>query len=97
MGLLMVMTLALLVYGVIERRIRKQLAKQNETIPNQINQPTATPTAKWVFQLMNGISCVLIKTDEEILYFWDGMTKLRQFILELIGGSTLGLYQVSSA
>ena len=39
-GLLMVMTLALLVYSVAQRRLRRELARQNETIPNQINQPT---------------------------------------------------------
>jgi len=31
---LMVMTLALLVYSVAQRRLRRELARQNETIPN---------------------------------------------------------------
>ena len=39
-GLLMVMTLALLVYSLTQRRLRQQLATHNETIPNQIHQPT---------------------------------------------------------
>src|SRR5215475_2989376 len=43
-GLLMVMTLALLVYSVTQRRLRQQLAKHHETVPNQINQPTSSPT-----------------------------------------------------
>jgi transposase len=51
-GLLMVMTLALLVYSVAQRRLRKQLATHHETIPNQINQPTPSPTLRWVFQLL---------------------------------------------
>jgi len=42
-GLLMVMTLALLIYSVAQRRMRKQLESQNETLPNQIGQPTAHP------------------------------------------------------
>ena len=42
-GLLMVMTLALLVYAVTQRRLRGQLARQHDTIPNQINQPTDQP------------------------------------------------------
>ena len=54
-GLLMVMTLALLVYSVAQRRLRKQLAKHHETVPNQINQPTTSPTLRWVFQLLEGI------------------------------------------
>jgi transposase len=43
-GLLMVMTLALLVYSVAQRRLRKQLAENHETVPNHINQPTPSPT-----------------------------------------------------
>ena len=41
-GLLMVMTLALLVYSIAQRRMRQQLKQQGETLPNQIGQPTAT-------------------------------------------------------
>jgi transposase len=39
-GLLMVMTLALLVYSVPQRRLRAPLATPQETVPNQIKQPT---------------------------------------------------------
>ena len=34
------MTGALLVYFVAQRRLRQQVARQNETVPNQIDQPT---------------------------------------------------------
>ncbi len=44
MGLLMVMTLTLLVYSIAQRRLRQALETQNETLPNQINQPIKTPT-----------------------------------------------------
>jgi transposase len=43
-GLLMVMTLALRVYAVAQRRLRQPLAHHQETVPNHINQPTTTPT-----------------------------------------------------
>jgi transposase len=39
MGLLMVMTLALLVYSIAQRRIRQALVEKSETLPNQIKQP----------------------------------------------------------
>ena len=42
-GLLTVMTLALLVYSLTQRRLRQQLADHNATIPNQIHQPTQRP------------------------------------------------------
>jgi transposase len=54
-GLLMVITLALLVYSVAQRRLRAQLAVRQETVPNQIAHPTPSPTLRWVFQLLQGI------------------------------------------
>ena len=50
-GLWMVMTLALLVYAVAPRRLRRELSRQNETIPHQLHQPTNRPTLRWVFQV----------------------------------------------
>jgi transposase len=43
-GLLMVMTLALVVYAVAQRRVRQQLTGHHETVPNHINPPTMAPT-----------------------------------------------------
>jgi transposase len=43
-GLLMVMTLAWLVYSVAQRRLRQPLAHRQTTVPNHIHQPTAAPT-----------------------------------------------------
>jgi transposase len=43
-GLLMVMPLALLVYSVAQRRLRAPLVLPQETVPNQIHQPTTAPT-----------------------------------------------------
>ena len=59
-GLLMVMTLALLVYSVAQRRLRQELARQQESLPNQIDQPTQRPTLRWVFQLLEGIHRVRV-------------------------------------
>jgi transposase len=55
-GLLMVMTLALLVYAVAQRRLRRALAHQNATIPNQINQPTSRPTCDGCFKCWKALS-----------------------------------------
>jgi transposase len=65
-GLLMVMTLALWVYAVAQRRLRQQLARQNETVPNQINQPTVRPTLRWVFQLLEGIHRVRVTVQGQV-------------------------------
>jgi hypothetical protein len=59
-GLLMVMTGALLVYAVAQRRLRQPLVRQNKAVPNQIQQPTQRPTLRWVFQLLEGIHRVRV-------------------------------------
>jgi transposase len=57
-ALLMIMTFSLLVYSIAQRRMRASMKKANETIPNQINIPSATPTRRWVFQCFEGINLV---------------------------------------
>ncbi|MCI5166105.1 MAG: hypothetical protein D3903_08400, partial [Candidatus Electrothrix sp. GM3_4] len=82
---LMVMVLSLLVYGIAERRMRIRLAEQQETVPNQINQPTQTPTLRWIFQLMGGISRIKITVGNRVKYVFDGITELKKRILLLFG------------
>jgi transposase len=96
-GLLMVMTLALLVYSVAQRRLRKQLQAQGETLPNQIRQPTATPTLRWVFQLLEGISRVVFSVQGHVQVIIDGLSDVRKKIVQLFGQRVCQIYQISSA
>jgi len=84
-GLLMVMTLALLVYSIAQRRMRQQLAQQKETLPNQIGRPTATPTLRWIFQLLEGINVVTVVLQRQVQVVIEGLTDLRKKILLLFG------------
>jgi transposase len=94
-GLLMVMTLALLVYSVTQRRLRRQLARQHETIPNQINQPTERPTLRWVFQLLEGIHRVRVTVHGEVHDLIEGLNEIHIKILRLFGEEVCRLYQIS--
>lgn len=96
-ALLMVMTLALLVYSIAQRRLRANLQAQNETLPNQIDQSTKRPSLRWVFQLFEGIHLItfLRKTGVKILV--DRLSELRQKILRLLGPSICRIYQISPA
>src|SRR5439155_24672484 len=95
-GLLMVMTCALLVYSVAQRRWRHSLARQNATIPNQINQPTARPTLRWVFQLLEGIERVRMMVDGKVRELITGLNEVRMAILRLFGEQVCLVYQVPS-
>ena len=94
-GLLMVMTLALLVYSVTQRRLRQQLADQKETIPNQINQPTQRPTLRWVFQLLEGIHRVRVTVQGQVQDLIEGLNEVQIKILRLFGEEVCRLYQIS--
>jgi transposase len=55
MALLIVMTLCLLVYSALERRIREGLQTQDLTVPDQKGNPTQRPTARWVLESFLGV------------------------------------------
>jgi transposase len=95
-GLLMVMTLALLVYSLTQRRLRQQLAKHNTTIPNQIHQPTERPTLRWVFQLLEGIHRVRVMGQGQVHDLIEGLNDVQIKILRLFGDEVCRLYQISS-
>jgi transposase len=92
MGLLTVMTLALLVYSVAQRRLRQRLAELNETLPNQIQQPTQRPTLRWAFQMLEGISVVYVKAESQLTLVITGLTDLKSKIIDLITKSGSRLY-----
>jgi transposase len=94
-GLLMVRTLAWLVYSVTQHRLRQQLARQGETVPNQINQPTAWPTLRWVFQLLEGIHRVRVTVQGQLHDLLEGLHEVQITILPLFGEEVCRLYQIS--
>ena len=94
-GLLMVMTLALLVYAVTQRRLRQPLARQGKMVPNQINQPTERPTLRWVFQLLEGIHRVRVTVQDKVHDLIEGLNEVQLNILRLFGEEVCRLYQIS--
>ena len=77
----MVMTLALLVYSLAERMLRKYLSSENITLPNQIKKETSTPTLRWIFQIMEGVDLLLIEINSIIHQTISGLTALRKRII----------------
>lgn len=93
-ALLMVMTLSLLVYSIAQRRLRANMAQVQATVPNQINQPTATPTLRWIFQCFEGINLVQVDNCYEYSKIHlDGMDELRTRVIYYLGGRAQHLYK----
>ncbi len=95
-ALLMIMTLSLFVYSIAQRRIRASLAAQNETIPNQIDQPVRRPTLRWIFQLFEGINFITLTFNDMIKTTVDRLNDLRLKILRLLGSAVCKIYQISA-
>ena len=95
-GLLMVMTLALLVYSVAQRRLRQELARRKESLPNQINQPTQRPTLRWVFQLLEGIHRLRLIVQDQVHDVIEGLNEVQIKILRLFGQNVCQIYRISS-
>jgi len=92
MGLLMVMTLALLVYSIAQRNLRLYLEKNRETLPNQIKKETAKPTLRWIFQLMEGIELIQVQINDTVELTISGLTALRMRILTCFSSSIKKIY-----
>ena len=91
----MVMTLALLVYALTQRRLRQQVADRNETVPNHIHQPTERPTLRWVFQLLEGMHRVQVMVQGQVHDLIEGLNEVQIKILRLFGDAVCRLYQIS--
>jgi transposase len=80
-----IMVLCLLVYRLAEQRLRQRLQESEQTIPNQINKPTARPTMRWVFQCFEGIELLHIRVGATFTTRILRLQPLHQKILRLLG------------
>jgi transposase len=94
-ALLVVLTLALLVYSIGQRRMRNALEAQQEALPNQIGIPTPRPTLRWIFQMLDGIHRVILHTGTVKKILIEGLTDIRIKILKLFGLTVQRIYQTS--
>lgn len=95
MAMIMIMGLALLVYALAERELRRQLAASGETIPDQKGLPTQTPTMRRVAQIFEGVDILLVRIDEHIIERRIiNLTPLRRTIIRLFGPHIENYYLV---
>ena len=84
-ALSLIMVLCLLVYRLAEFRLRARLAETAQTIPDQIQKPTARPTMRWVFQCFEGIELLHVHTSTSSLTLVLRLQPVHQLILSLLG------------
>ncbi len=87
-ALAMVMGLCLLVYTLGQRQLRQALAQEQETIPNQLGKPTASPTFRWVFQCFQAVHIVTVNCQKQV----SNLTDARLLILRFLGSACQKYY-----
>jgi hypothetical protein len=75
---------------------KKLLTDTQETVPNQINQPTTSPTLRWIFQLLEGIHRVQVTVQGQVHALIEGLNDVQIKILRLFGHEVCRLYQIST-
>lgn len=80
-ALALIMALTLMVYSLAERKLRQELARQQETVLDQRKRPTATPTFRWVLQKFQGVHLVVMEKTKQI----SNLTPERSKIVRLLG------------
>lgn len=84
-AMVMIMGLALLVYAIAEKKLRKALEKLDETLPDQKGKPTKKPTIRRTFQIFEGIT---------ILYDEYGRERLEVMNIGEVNRKVLALFGV---
>jgi transposase len=91
-----IMVLCLLVYRFAEYRLRARLAETGQTLPNQVNKPTATPTMRWVFQYFEGVDLLLISTPAGITQLVLHLRPFHEQVLRLLGPPYQKFYKLTA-
>ncbi len=84
-ALSLIMVLCLLVFRLAEFRLRARLAETEQTIPDQVQKPTARPTMRWVFQCFEGIELLHVQTATTSLTIVLRLEPVHRLILTLLG------------
>jgi transposase len=97
MALLMIMGLALLIYALAERQLRRILEQKQETLPDQKGKPTQTPTLRWIFQVFEGIDILSVWTgDQRMVRQVLNLRPVHHQVLHLFGPSVRQCYLIET-
>ena len=79
------MTLALLLFALVQRRIRLSLEASGKTVRDQKRRNTKNPTLRWVNQEFDGVDVTRIKYSSRVRYVFHRLAEFETTILEVLG------------
>lgn len=80
MVLMMVMSLALMVYALGQRQIRQSLQHAQATLPDQKGKPTARPTLRWLCQCFLSVHLVWLDGVKTLIKLSEPQQRILQFL-----------------
>lgn len=84
-ALLCVMTISLLLYALLQRKLRSSLKKENKFVPDQKKKHYQTPTMRWVNMNFEGVDVTKVHTGEGFKYYFHRIDKFVEVVLEVLG------------
>jgi transposase len=84
-ALSMIMVLSLLIYNILEWKLRKRLKEEKKTVRNQIKKQVQNPTMKWIFYLFMGVIEIRQTDKKKTNVQLINITDEQQKILVLLG------------
>jgi transposase len=84
-ALMCVMTLALLLFALVQRRIRLSLEASGKTVPDQKRKQTRKPTLRWINQEFEGVDVTRVKTSSRVRYVFHRLAEFETTILDALG------------
>ena len=91
MALAMIMILALMVYSLGQRQLRRALEKANATLPDQKGKPSPRPTLRWILQSFLSVHLVFLDHAK----FQIKLNDRQNLILQFLGASSRKYYFLS--
>jgi len=91
-ALCMIMVLSLLIYSFAEWKLRQELKKTGQTVPNQLNKPTQRPTMRWVFEIFMGVIQAVVIERGKIIKVSVNLSSTQIKILSLLGQECKNYY-----
>ncbi len=90
----LIMVLCLLVYRLAEHRLRTRLAETEQTLPDQLNRPTARPTMRWIFQCFEGIELLYVRSAVGTQSLVLRLGHTHHLVLALLGRRYENIYKI---
>ncbi len=87
-----VMTMALLVYSIAQRRIRAVMEKSGDSVPDSSGKSNSRPTLSRIFQIFHGINYLYKGAKNVTNGFIQGIKDIHIKLLEALGGFALSFY-----